>query len=231
MKTNKNSVIGLAIFTLLFFVLYLIIDNEIFKSIVFSCFTGTIVGIISSYVLYLSDFKENLSNYLIKYSKFIKSIESIRGYKVEYIFKDYHQYINILENLYKKLDELIINNSNFEIIDYKTRNQLKLQQNILLDFRKLIDDNIYYLYSSDKASEECKKKILLDLIIKFQKFKTSLLNESIIKISKMYSCDDLIIETYFDTNKEYKSLELIISEIEESEKVLISAAINIDKKK
>lgn len=122
-------------------------------------------------------------------------------------------------------------NLNFEAIDYIAKKQLKLQQDILLDFRKLIDNNIYYLYLNKDADENDKKKILLDLIVKFQNFKTSLLNKSVIKIARMYNCDNLIIETYFDNGKDYKSLELMISEIEETQKVLISTAINIEKKK
>lgn len=91
---------------------------------------------------------------------------------------------------------------------------MKLQQDILLDFRKLIDDNVYYLYLSKKANEKEKKKIL-----------------SVIKVAKMYNCDNLIIETYFGTDKDYKSLEFMINEIDETEKVLISTAIDIEKKK
>lgn len=231
MRTNKNSIYGLGIFTLLFLILYFIFDNEIYKSIISSCFTGTFVGMISSYILYLSDFKMSISEYLIEYSKIIKLIENIRNYKVEYIFKDYDKYNKIFENLYRELDKLIIMNLNLETIDYIEIKQLKLQRDILLDFRKLINNNIYYLYLNKDVDENDKKKILLDLIVKFQNFEIFSLNESVKKIAKMYNCGNLINETDFDNGKDYKSLELMISEIEETQKVLISMAINIEKKK
>lgn len=72
MRTNKNSIFRLGLFTLLFLIFYFIFDNKIYKSIISSCFTGTFVGMISSYILYLSDFKTSISEYLIEYSKIIK---------------------------------------------------------------------------------------------------------------------------------------------------------------